>query len=61
MGVYVTLGGVVMALLVSRFSDWLFGYLKLTIIGLMVIATCGFTWFLFIMNGCLPYSERMST
>ncbi|KAK3894940.1 hypothetical protein Pcinc_001318 [Petrolisthes cinctipes] len=57
MGVYVTLGGVVMALLVSRFSDWLFGYLKLTIIGLMVIATCGFTWFLFIMNGCLPFSK----
>ncbi|KAG7174551.1 Solute carrier family 49 member 4-like 2 [Homarus americanus] len=57
LGVYVTLGGVVMALLSARFSDLLFGYMKLTIIVLMTFATAGYTWFLLLMNGCLPYNK----
>lgn len=57
LGVYATCGGVVMAILGSRFSDLLFGYLKLTIISLMVLATGGFTWFLLLMNECLPFSK----
>ena len=57
MGVYVTCGGVFMALLASRFSDLLFGYMKLTIICLMVVATAGYTWFLLLMNQCLPFSK----
>ncbi|XP_068222406.1 solute carrier family 49 member 4 homolog [Palaemon carinicauda] len=57
MGMYVTFGGVVMALIAARISDLLFGYMKLTIIFLMVIATGGFTWFLLIMNECLPYNK----
>ena len=57
MGVYVTFGGVVMALIAARISDLIFGYMKLTIICLMVVATGGFTWFLLIMNECLPYNK----
>ncbi|XP_069185946.1 solute carrier family 49 member 4 homolog [Procambarus clarkii] len=57
LGVYVTLGGVVMAILGSRFSDLLFGYMKVTIMTLMVVATAGYTWFLLIMNHCLPYNK----
>lgn len=56
-GVYVTAGGVFMAILASRFSDILFGYMKLTIISLMVVATAGYTWFLLLMNECLPFSK----
>lgn len=57
MGVYVTCGGVLMAIIASRFSDLLFGYMKLTIISLMVVATAGYTWFLLLMNQCLPFSK----
>ncbi|KAK7084535.1 hypothetical protein SK128_017000 [Halocaridina rubra] len=57
MGVYVTLGGVIMALVAARFSDLLFGYMKLTLIVLMVIATGGYTWFLLLMNQCLPFNK----
>lgn len=57
MGVYVTMGGVFMAILASRISDILFGYMKLTIISLMVVATAGYTWFLLLMNECLPFSK----
>lgn len=57
MGVYITFGGVVLAVTAARFSDLLFGYMKLTIIVLMVIATGGYTWFLLLMNKCLPFSK----
>nr|XP_027237352.1 disrupted in renal carcinoma protein 2 homolog isoform X1 [Penaeus vannamei] len=57
MGVYITFGGVVLAVIAARFSDLLFGYMKLTIIVLMVIATGGYTWFLLLMNKCLPFSK----
>ena len=60
MGVYVTFGGVVLAIIASRFSDILFGYLKLTIIGLMTVAAAGFTWFLLLMNQCLPFNKSES-
>ncbi|KAG0716178.1 Disrupted in renal carcinoma protein 2 [Chionoecetes opilio] len=58
MGVYVTCGGVVMAILAARFSDLLFGYMKLTIIVLMVVATAGYTWFLLLMNQMPPIQQR---
>ncbi|XP_076035527.1 solute carrier family 49 member 4 homolog isoform X2 [Oratosquilla oratoria] len=57
LGVYVTFGSVAMALIAARFTDILFGHIKLTIIILMGIATTGFTWFLLLMNRCLPFSK----
>ncbi|MPC22600.1 Disrupted in renal carcinoma protein 2 [Portunus trituberculatus] len=38
-------------------ANLLFGYMKLTIICLMVVATAGYTWFLLLMNQCLPFSK----
>lgn len=56
-GVYVTFGGVVLAILTARFTDMLFGYIKITIMSFTAISTIGYTWFLLLMNECLPFSK----
>lgn len=52
-----TFGGVVLAITASRFTDLLFGYIKVTIIGLILVSTAMFGWFLFTMNGMLPFGK----
>ncbi|KAB7500452.1 Disrupted in renal carcinoma protein 2-like protein [Armadillidium nasatum] len=56
-GIYMTFGGVVLAITASRFTDLLFGYIKVTIIGLLLVSTTMFGWFLFTMNGMLPFGK----
>ncbi|KAF2354177.1 Major facilitator superfamily domain, partial [Trinorchestia longiramus] len=56
-GVYVTFGGVVLALLMARLSDLLFGHLKITILLLMLAATVAFVWFLLLTSRHITFSS----
>ncbi|CAL4065191.1 unnamed protein product [Meganyctiphanes norvegica] len=56
-GVYTNVGGVLLAMIAARLTDLLFGHIKKTILGLMIVATLSFTWFLLLMNGVLPFDK----